>query len=144
VERLANNRNSIRNNKNIIKIILLAVLTAVIMFIVGSIMGMVTSPLYTGAIWKDMTGSWLIMMVFYDLFVGFLFVLIYSIILKGLPGKGLSRGLFYGFLFALIGVVPGLIMTYLSMAVPAILIFWWAVSGFVQYIASGMVVGALY
>ena len=73
-----------------------------------------------------------------------LFVLVFQIVLKGVPGSGPAmRGLMYGFLVFLVAGIPAGLSMYLIVNLPAGLIWSWTIQGFVVYLLSGLIVGAI-
>ena len=73
-----------------------------------------------------------------------LFVLVFQIVLRGVPGSGPAmRGLMYGFLVFLVAGIPGMLSMYLLIHLPTGLIWSWTIQGFIVYLVTGLVVGAI-
>lgn len=73
-----------------------------------------------------------------NLAIGLVFAGVYSMLRKGIPGKGLMKGFNYGLLlFVLVGL-PYTLTTYLLLAVPAMLLIAWAVESLVIYLVCGV------
>ncbi len=134
-----------KNNQG--KIFQIGMLTGVILFVLSGLQGWLGSGLYASsdpALWKDMTGNWWVYNLVFNLVVGLILTLVYSIFYKALPDSGAIRGLQYGFWIWIIGIVPGLMMTLLTMAVPEELVVVWLISGLFNYLLAGLVIGAMY
>lgn len=134
-----------KNNQG--KIFQIGMLTGVITLVLSGLEGWLASGLYASsdpALWKDMSGNWWVYNLVFNLLVGLILTLVYSVFYKALPDSGAIRGLQYGFWIWIIGVVPGLLMTLLSIAVPEELVVVWLISGLFNYLISGLVIGAMY
>ncbi len=135
----------IKNNQG--KIFQIGILTGIILFILSSLEGWLGSGLYAASeplLWKDMSGNWWLYNLVFNIIVGLLLTLVYGIFYNSLPDQGTVRGLQYGFWIWLVGTVPGLLMTLLSMAAPEELVVSWLVGGLFNYLLVGMVMGAMY
>lgn len=135
----------VKNNQG--KIFQIGILGGIILFILNSLEGWMSSGLYVAsdpALWKSMDGNWWLYNLVFNLIVGLLLALVYAIFYQGLPDKGAGRGLQFGFWVWLIGVVPGLLMTLLAMAVPEELVVVWLVTGLLNYLAVGLIIGLMY
>jgi hypothetical protein len=76
--------------------------------------------------------------------IGMLFVIVYDVIKKGIPGsKGWHKGLFYGFMIFLVGTVPALLMTLLLINIPVVLFWLWMLSGLIVNLLGGILAGWL-
>lgn len=125
------------------RVLLGSIVAGFIRFVVAAFLcGAIGAPLYesTPLIWKSMdSSSWMLYMFIVNLFAGFLFVSVYSIFYKGIPGNGMEKGFIYGILIFLVGTLPGLLVTYLTMRIPILLIGLWLVESFVSSILMGLV-----
>lgn len=135
----------IKNNQ--VKIFQIGIIAGIVLFLLGSIEGWLTGGLYASSdpsLWADMSGNWWLTTLIYNIIIGLLLTLVYGIFYTSLPDKGAARGLQYGFWIWLIGTVPGLMMTLLTMAVPVELVITWLISGLVNYIIAGLIIGSMY
>ena len=135
----------VKNNQG--KIFQIGILTGVVIFVLGSIEGWMTGGLYAASnplLWQEMTGNWWMSMLVYNLIVGLLLTLVYGIFFTSLPDKGASRGLQFGFWIWLVGTVPGLLMIMLTLAVPVELVVVWLVSGLINYLVAGLIIGVMF
>lgn len=128
------------------KIFQTGILVGILLFILNSIEGFLSAGLYINSdpsLWQEMSGNWWLKMLVFDLIVGLILALVYGIIHKGIPDKGIGKGVQFGFWIWLVGTVPGLIMTLLTMAVPAELVVVWLISGLINLIIAGLVLGSM-
>ncbi|HIH44688.1 MAG TPA: hypothetical protein HA257_06360 [Candidatus Methanoperedenaceae archaeon] len=104
-------------------------------------------PLYetSAALWKPMdSGTWMTQMVALDIADGLIFGLVYSVIYTGIPQSGVRKGICYGFIVWLVGLVPGMAVSYLMMAIPGMIIVSWLLGGLVDLLAMGAVLAVAY
>ena len=120
------------------KIVIGGILAGIILMIVGFIFGSLTADMYRmsppGLFKVPMNYT---LLVVYDIVVGFILAYAYSILKNSVPGSGLQKGMIFGFLVFLVGVVPGLGITYITMNIRNKLIFMWAVEMLVAYLLAG-------
>ena len=129
------------------KIFQIGILVGIILFVLSSVENYLTGGIYTSsdpALWRVMAGDWWVYMLVFNLIVGLLFVLVYGIFYSSIPDKNAARGLQYGFWIWLIGMVPGLLLTMLMMAVPEELVVVWLVTGLFNYLLAGLLTGSMY
>ncbi len=105
-------------------------------------------PLYeaSAAVWKPMEplGMWLAQMWALTVAEGMLYGLVYSVLYSGVPGDGVKKGLNFAILLWLIGTVPGMAITYHSMAVPTPIIASWLFGGLINLLVMGAVLALVY
>ncbi len=105
-------------------------------------------PLYeaSAALWKPMEplNIWLVQMWSLTIAEGILYGLVYSVLYSGIPGKNINRGLVFAVIIWLVGTVPGMAITYMSMAVPAQIIASWLFGGLVNLLVMGAVLAFVY
>lgn len=78
-------------------------------------------------------------------FVDVIFVWVYALINKGVPGANrFAKGLLYGLLVVLVGLVPGMIATYTYMTVATTVVIYWTVWGFIVSPLKGLITAAIY
>lgn len=79
------------------------------------------------------------------LFADAIFVWVYALINKGVPGTNrFAKGLLYGLLVVLVGLVPGMIATYAYMTVATTVVIYWTVWGFIVSPLKGLITAAIY
>ncbi len=88
--------------------------------------------------------SWLISMGMIRILISIVTTLGFAILYTGLPFKGAKKGIVYGLLIWLIGLLPSRILLYLSMNISASIIIYWILNELVSYMLLGAVIGILY
>jgi hypothetical protein len=74
-----------------------------------------------------------------------LFVVIYAMLRKGLPGKNrLVKGLIFGLCVWAVGILPGMFATYIFMTVAPTVIVYWTRMGLIQDPLRGLITAAIY
>jgi hypothetical protein len=77
--------------------------------------------------------------------LNFIFVLVFAVFRKGIPGKNrLIKGLIFGLCVWAIGVLPGMFATYMFMTVAPIVIFYWTMMALLQDPLKGLMIAAIY
>lgn len=133
---------------NIKKVILATIAVAIFNIIVGALTcGGVFSWVYKlepTAIWKPMTSAFPLMIA-NAFFVNLIFVLVYAIINKGVPGSNkYKKGLIYGLLVWLVGLLPGILATYIFMTVATTVVVYWTIWGLIVTPLKGLIAAAIY
>lgn len=105
-------------------------------------------PFYivSSSLWKPMEPLeiWLAQVWVLTIFEGILYGVVYSILYTGIPGKNIKRGLIYAVILWLVGTVPGMAITYLSMNVPSEIIASWLFGGLINLLVMGAVLAFVY
>jgi len=120
--------------------IIAGIVAGIIILVVGMISGSLFGADYesTPQLWKPMDNNWYYQMIAVDFIEGLLFGLVFSCIYNGIPGKGWKKGLNYGLILFFVGTVPGMLMTYISMAVPDTIVASWVIGGFISLVIAGL------
>jgi len=119
------------------KIIIGGVLAGLVIMVVGFISGSMLEGLYRlspAGIFKTPN---LTNLIVYYFVVGLILAYVYSILKNAVPGNGMQKGMIFGFLVFLVGTIPGLGITWITMTVRNRLLFWWAVFGLVEMALAG-------
>jgi len=91
-------------------------------------------------VWKPMEGAPSPIFFVGSLVVSLIFVLVYVILKKGIPGKSsIVKGLMYGLCIWAVGMLPGMFATYSFMTVHQTVILYWTVLGLVQTPIQGAI-----
>jgi hypothetical protein len=78
-------------------------------------------------------------------FLNFLFVLVYAMLQKGLPGRNkFAKGLVFGLCVWLVGMLPGMFATFIFMNVAPAVIVYWTLLGLIQDPLRGLIASAIY
>jgi hypothetical protein len=75
---------------------------------------------------------------------GILFALVFAILYKGIPGKGVNKGMLYGVLVWAVGALPGIATMPFYMTIATTVVVYWIIQSLVLSVISGAIVGALY
>ena len=90
-------------------------------------------------IWKTMHGAPTTEYYIGTLVLNILFVLAFAILYNGIPGEGIKKGLIYGFLVWLVGILPGMFASYLFMNMAQEAILYLTILGLVMTAVKGVV-----
>ena len=117
-----------------------------ILLAVNSLTGHLSGYLYAlvPIFWKDMTDTWLLGMFLYNFLAGLLMGIVYSIVKDSIPDEGILKGINFGFLVWLIGPFLGMYLTYLTFAIPTILVLIWAVANLITYPLAGAAIAFVF
>lgn len=134
---------------NFKRLILAAIVVTLFNFIVGGLTcGCAFSWVYKLEpvnVWKPMENFPFILVLATTFFIDLLFVLVYAIINKGVPGKNrYVKGLLYGLFVWMVGVVPGMISTYIFMTVSTTVVIYWTILGLIEIPLKGLIAAAIY
>jgi len=118
----------------------------VVILAVGMLSGSMLGAQYTATpqLWKPMTGNWWYDMIVVDLIEGIIYGLVFTVVYNGIPGNGWKKGLNYGLILWLVATVPGMMMTYSTMAVPDMIVASWLFGGLISFLIAGPVIAILY
>lgn len=125
------------------KIVVGGLLAGLAIVIVGFVFGSLSANMYAmspAGMWKSMGQNWFVRMVIYDFVVGFILSYVYSVLKSAVPGAGLQKGVIFGLLVFLVGTIPGLGMTYLTMNIRNKLLIVWLINGLANYVCAGAAV----
>lgn len=100
-------------------------------------------------IWRDFTAMQanavnLIVPHVIGLIRALLFVLIFAILYKGIPGKGVTKGMVYGLLVWLVGALSGMATMPFYMTIATTVVIYWIIGALFISVINGAIVGAIY
>lgn len=96
-------------------------------------------------VWRPMENFSLPLMILSTLFVDAIFVFVYALINKGIPGQNkYTKGLLYGLLVWAIGLIPGMVSTHIYMTVATTVVIYWTIWGLIMSPLKGMIAAAIY
>jgi hypothetical protein len=75
---------------------------------------------------------------------GAIFACVFTILKRGIQYKGIVRGIFYAMLIFLVVSVQGYLAMILLVAVPPILVLYWAIESLVIYAITGIILGKMF
>lgn len=122
------------------------VLAWLAMLVITLLSSSLTPNLYleTPGMWKLTGEVWLVGTVLLYLMTGLIYSLAYTVMGKPLKGSPFAKGLLYGSLIWFIGSLPGLMMTHLSMNVPAAVIISWLFTGLLNALVAGVMIAFVF
>jgi len=77
-------------------------------------------------------------------FSSVIFVAVYAFLYKGIPGKGVEKGIKYGLIVWLVGALVGIAPMPLYMTIAPTVVIYWIVQALVLDVIKGAIVGAMY
>jgi len=75
---------------------------------------------------------------------GVLFALVFAFLYKGIPYRGVKKGLVFGFLMWLVGVLVGMASMPFYMNIATTVVVYWIIQALVIMLVKGAIVGAIY
>ncbi len=73
-----------------------------------------------------------------------LFALVFAILYKGIPGKGVTKGMIYGVLVWIVGALTGMASMPFYMTIATGVVIYWIIQQLVLGVINGAIVGAIY
>ena len=96
-------------------------------------------------IWKPMDGPPGIAYYISAVVLSILFVIVYAILNKGVPGKiRIVKGIVFGVCVWVVGILPGMAAMYFFMTINPDVIVYWTVLGLVQTPLAGIITAIIY
>jgi len=102
-------------------------------------------------IWKwnpeqtaDMSVGWWVVLIGGNTLAAIVFALVYAILFNGIPGTGLRKGLVFGLIVWLIGVVPAIFTMYIMMNIHPAALLYFLTQALVEYFVYGAAVALVY
>jgi hypothetical protein len=96
-------------------------------------------------VWKPMNGPPGLAFYIVSLLLNLVFVVVYALLRKGIPGKSrLAKGLVFGLCVWAVGMLPGMFSTYAFMTVATGVVIYWTVLGLVETPLRGLIIAAIY
>lgn len=131
------------------KIILAVLVVAIFNILVGMLTcGGVFSWVYKLEpinVWKPMASVSPLLMIASTFFIDLIFVVVYALINNGISGKNkYTKGLLYGLIVWGVGLIPGMIATYLYMTVATTVVIYWTIWGLIVSPLKGLIAAAIY
>jgi len=82
--------------------------------------------------------------ILFSFISGMLFAWVFTVIKRGVPFKGIVRGIIYSLLIFLVAVIPGNLAMILLVAVPYMLVLYWAIESLIIYAIVGLILGKIF
>jgi len=141
-------------NINITKVLLAGCTIFFISFLVGGGSYFLFSwvfDLEPHTIWKwtptqgfNMSVEWWIILFLLNIILAIAFAFIYALIEKGLPGKGIRKGLNFGIIVWIVGPIPALVTMYLMMNIATGALMYFIFQSLFEWLVYGTVISAIY
>lgn len=103
------------------------------------------------AIWKwtpvqgfDMPAGWWFILFLLNIILAVAFTFIYALIEKGLPGKGIQKGLSFGIIVWIVGPIPALVTMYLMMNIATGALVYFTIQSLFEWLVYGTVISLIY
>ena len=139
------------------KVIIAGLIGALVIWLVNMAVGSMTGGLYelTPYLWKAMGGAWTVKMILLNIFTGILLAWFYPMFVAGSypAAKGkkkikapswIEKGFFFGLVIWALANMIGIMMTWITMAVPTAIIAAWLFGGLLAYMLSGITIAFVY
>lgn len=87
--------------------------------------------------------SWVTLLIL-NIILAFVFSWVYAVLEKGLPGKGIQKGLVFGIFSWLIGVIPPMLTLYLVTVIAPGALWYFTFQGFFEWLIYGLIISLIY
>ncbi|MBL7162309.1 MAG: hypothetical protein ISS57_06860 [Anaerolineales bacterium] len=88
--------------------------------------------------------NWILLTMLFGTFLTIIFIILYLILYKGLPGKGWQKGLFFGVMIAFIKAVPEAFNQWMIFEYPNILIIIQLINTLAGLVIFGIAIGIIF
>ena len=95
-------------------------------------------------VWKPAEEMPFVLMNITGIIFAILLALVYALVCKGLPGKGIVKGLWFGLFVWLVGTLPGTFGLGMFSVIAQGVIVYWIISGLVTNLWQGLVIATIY
>lgn len=103
------------------------------------------------SIWKwtpaqgfNMPVQWWILLLLLNIVLAVIFAFVFALIQKGLPGKGIQKGLWFGIMVWIVGPIPSLITIYLMMNIAAGALIYFTLQSLSEWLVYGTIISLIY
>ncbi len=130
---------------NIKRILIAGIVVWLVEFVIGALTcGWLFNWVYKlpPNIWK--TSINMIGMNIVGIIRAMMFVLVFAIFYKGIPGKGAKKGIVYGLLIWLVGALPGLAGMPFYMTIANTVVIYWLIQCLILSLLTGAIIGVIY
>jgi hypothetical protein len=96
-------------------------------------------------VWRPMEGAPPAWLYLGELVLGILLAAMYAMVCKGIPGSNrLVRGLLFGLMVWVVGMLPGMFATYAFMTVATTVVIYWTITALIMLPIQGLIIAAIY
>jgi hypothetical protein len=137
--------------KKLLKILLAAIIFGVVAQIIHSLAAFIEMPYYLDqnyfSVWSKLMmpsagpppASFIYYSLVFNLIIGITLAFVYNLVSKGLPGRGIKKGLVFGLISVTISIVSSSLSFILLVNLPIMLIVYWAIENLIIYLITGMI-----
>jgi len=127
-------------------------IAAIVVSVVSAVyMGLTCGWLFKGFYSLEPTNIWRPMegppgaLVYIGMFLlNLIFVGVYTLISGSLPGRvAVTKGLAFGFIVWLVGILPGIFFTYMFITIAAEVVLYWMINDLVLFLLKGMIIAPI-
>ncbi|HRQ43975.1 MAG TPA: hypothetical protein PLB12_06430 [Candidatus Goldiibacteriota bacterium] len=93
---------------------------------------------------ENISMKWFYKLLFLNIGMGMVMAVFYSVITNGLPGNGVVKGIFMGFMIWFLLITQPLITLILAGTLTQGLLVSWLAQGLVSYVAAGICISVVY
>lgn len=98
---------------------------------------------WTPAMGLNIPVSWWVLLLM-NIILAIVFAWVFAVLYKGIPGKGIRKGLIFGILAWLIGVVPPMTTLYLMTRIATGALLYFTFQGLFEWLVYGLVISLIY
>ena len=88
--------------------------------------------------------KWWVFLLLRNIVLALVFALVFAIIHRGIPGKGLQKGVILGFVVWLVGVIPPVFTWYFLVNIAPGALLFFALQGLFEWLVYGIVISVIY
>jgi len=103
------------------------------------------------SIWKwtpaqgfNMPAQWWVVLFVLNIVLAIIFAFVFALIEKGLPGKGIQKGLGFGVIVWIVGPIPTLVTMYLMMNIATGALIYFILQSLFEWLVYGTVISLIY
>lgn len=130
------------------KLILAGIMAGFLLFLVASIAynytGRISDPSISGLFRETISMKWFHKLLLLNVGSGMIMALFYALIVNGLPGGSIFKGVFWGFIVWVLMVHQPMITYLLAHKFTTELLLTWVVQGLASYVAAGISISLIY
>ncbi len=108
-------------------------------------------PLEPASIWRwtparmfDLSAGWWVYLVIGNTVLAVAVALAYAVLYRGIPGRGIVKGLWYGLFVYVVGVLPALFTIHVLTVMNGWAVLYFTIQSFFEHQAYGAIVAAVY
>jgi len=131
-----------------LRLIMAGVVAGFILFLVVSLVyhytGGISDPSISKLFKETISMKWFYKLILLNIGSGIIMAFFYAMISNGLPGNGIFKGIFWGFIVWVIMVHQPMILHIVAGKFTTNLLLTWVVQGLSSYVAAGICISVIY